>query len=71
MHTGGGGIKVDPPFKVFAKLVIKNAMKPQKDVPTPQNLAKTSRTLPLDFQTVCTCGEENFFCLKKQAGNWS
>jgi hypothetical protein len=51
---------------MFAKLVNKNAIKPQKSVPSPknvhnpytvyhpsQNLAKTSWTLPLDFQTVC------------------
>jgi hypothetical protein len=51
---------------MFAKLFNKNAIKPQKSVPSPknvhnpytvyhpsQNLAKTSWTLPLDFQTVC------------------
>jgi hypothetical protein len=59
-----GGIKVYPPSKIFAKLVNKNAIKHQKVVPSPKNfhnpsipslpnLAKTSLTLPLDFQTVC------------------
>jgi hypothetical protein len=52
---GGGGwrsIKVDPPAKMFTKLVSKNAIKPEKGVPSlqyfhnayipsPQNLAKT------------------------------
>jgi hypothetical protein len=54
---------------MFAKLVNKNAIKHQKGVPSPQNfkifttliyppsqnLAKTSWTLPQDFQTVCIC----------------
>jgi hypothetical protein len=69
MHTGGGeggrgGIKVYPPSKIFAKLVSGNAIKHQKVVPSQknfttllyppsQNLAKTSWTLPKDFQTVC------------------
>jgi hypothetical protein len=56
------------PSKIFAKLVNKNAIKQQKVVPSPpkifttpiyppsQNLAKTSLTLPLDFQTVCIYG---------------
>jgi hypothetical protein len=44
---------VYPPSKFFAALVNKNAIKHQKGVPFPQNLAKTSGTLPLDFQTVC------------------
>jgi hypothetical protein len=40
--AGGGGrgwvgIKVYPPFKIFAKLVYKNAIKHQKGVPSPQN----------------------------------
>jgi hypothetical protein len=58
-----GGIKVYPPSKIFAKLVYKNAINtkkvypPQKIFTTPiypssQNLAKTSLTLPLEFQTV-------------------
>jgi hypothetical protein len=33
----GGGIKVYPPSKIFAKLVNKNALKHQKGVPSPQN----------------------------------
>jgi hypothetical protein len=64
---GRGGIKVYPPSKFFAKLVNKNAIKHQKGVPSPQNfhspyipslqnLAKTSWTLPQDFQTVCIYG---------------
>jgi hypothetical protein len=68
MHTGRGderGIRVYPPFKIFAKLVNKNAIKCQKECfpplkisttpinPPSQNLAKTSWTLPLDFQTMC------------------
>ena len=51
-------------LKIFAKLVNKNAIKHQKGVPSQkiftapiyppsQNLAKTSWTLPQDFQTVC------------------
>jgi hypothetical protein len=32
---GEGGIKVYPPFKIFAKLVNKNAIKHQKGVPSP------------------------------------
>ncbi len=68
MHTGGvrgergGGLKVYPPSKFFAKLVNKNAIKHQKGVPSPKNfhnpykVAKTSWTLPLDFQTVCIYG---------------
>ena len=35
---GGGGIKVYPPSKIFAKLVNKNAIKHQKGVPSHQNL---------------------------------
>jgi hypothetical protein len=68
MHVGRGrgirGIKVYPPSKFFAKLVNKNAIKHKKVYPPPkifttpiyppfQNLAKTSLTLPLEFQTVC------------------
>jgi hypothetical protein len=30
MMQRGGGIKVDPPSKIFAKLVNKSAIKPQK-----------------------------------------
>ncbi len=63
MHTVG----VYPPFKIFAKLVNKNVIKHQKGVPSPQifttpiyppsqKVAKTSWTLPLDFQTVCIYG---------------
>jgi hypothetical protein len=38
MHTGGGGgRKVYPPSKIFAKLVNKNAIKHQKGVPSPKN----------------------------------
>jgi hypothetical protein len=39
MHTGvrGGGIKVYPPSKNFAKLVNKNAIKHQKGVPFPKH----------------------------------
>ncbi len=59
---GGGGVKGYPSSKMFAKLVNKNAINnkklypPQKIFTTPvyppsHNLAKTSRTLPLDFQT--------------------
>ncbi len=33
----GGGIKVYPTSKFFAKLVNKNAIKQQKGVPSPQN----------------------------------
>ncbi len=73
MHTGGlggwRGIKVYPPSKIFKKLVNKNAIKHQKVVPSPknfttpiyppsQNLAKTSSTLPLEFQTVCIYEQE-------------
>jgi hypothetical protein len=65
---GERGIKVYPPSKMFARLVNKNAIKHQKGVPSPQifttpiyppsqNLAKTSWTLPLDFQTMCIEGE--------------
>ncbi len=58
---GWGGIKEawsvpPPPSKIFSKLVYKNAIKHQKGVPIhppSQNLAKTSSTLPLEFQTVC------------------
>jgi hypothetical protein len=32
-----GGIKVDPPSKIFVKLVNKNAIKPPKIVPVSQN----------------------------------
>jgi hypothetical protein len=58
------GIKVYPPSETFAKLVNKNATKHQKGVPSSknfhnpyihppsQNLAKTSSTFPLEFQTV-------------------
>ncbi len=66
---GRGGIKVYPPFKIFAKLVNKTAIKHQKGVPSPQNfhnpylppppsqkLAKTSWTLPQDFLIVCIYG---------------
>jgi hypothetical protein len=35
MHTGG--IKVYPLFKILAKFVDKNAISPQKGVPSPQN----------------------------------
>jgi hypothetical protein len=56
-----GVIKGDS--ETFAKLVNKNAIKHQKGVTSPknlhypsQNLAKTSRTLFLDFQTVCIYG---------------
>jgi hypothetical protein len=34
---GGGGIKLYPPSKIFAKIVIKNAIKHQKGVPSPKN----------------------------------
>jgi hypothetical protein len=39
MHTGSGvggwgGIKVDPSSKIFTKLVNKNAIKPEKGVPS-------------------------------------
>ncbi len=34
---GWGGIKVYPPSKILAKLVNKNAIKHQKDVPSPKN----------------------------------
>jgi hypothetical protein len=62
------GIKVYPPSEIFAKLANKNAIKNQKFTlpqklsqppiyPPSQNLAKTSWTLPLDFQTVCIYGE--------------
>jgi hypothetical protein len=54
---------VDTPSKIFTKLVNKNAINPEKVYPPPKvftaliyhlprNLAKTSWTLPLDFQTV-------------------
>jgi hypothetical protein len=55
MHTEGrgGGIKVYPPSKIFAKLVNKNAIKHQKGVPSPKNfynpyipsLPKSGKTL--------------------------
>jgi hypothetical protein len=35
----GGGIKVDPPSKIFAKLVNKSAIKPQK-VYSPPKIVK-------------------------------
>jgi hypothetical protein len=42
MLTGGGrgweGIKVDPPPKIFAKFINKNAIKTPKGVHTPKNL---------------------------------
>ncbi len=66
MHTGGGGgwggIKVYPPSKIFVQLVIKNAIKHQKGLPSPQNfhnpyvpsLPKVGKNLiELEFQTVC------------------
>jgi hypothetical protein len=64
---GDGGIKVYPPSKIFTKLVNKNGIKHQKGVPSPKNfhnpyippsqkVAKSSWTLPLDFQTVCIYG---------------
>jgi hypothetical protein len=38
MHTAGvRGIKVYPRSKIFAKLVNKNTIKPQKGVPHPKN----------------------------------
>jgi len=64
MNTGGrGGIKVYLPSKIFAKLVNENAIKHQKGVPSHQNfpnpyipslqnLARTSWTLPQDFQNM-------------------
>ena len=39
---GEGGIKVYPPFKFFAKLVDKNAIKHQKGVPSPKNFHNPS-----------------------------
>jgi hypothetical protein len=62
MYTGG--LRVDPPSKIFTELVNVNAIKPQKVYPSPKDfstlkyppslkLEKTSWTLPLDFQTVC------------------
>jgi hypothetical protein len=36
-ERGRGGIKVYPPSKIFAKLVNKNAIKHQKDIPSPKN----------------------------------
>jgi hypothetical protein len=64
-HGGGGvrGIKMYPPSIMFAKLVNKNGIKPQKGVLSPNNfhtplyppskhLAKISWTPTLDFQTV-------------------
>jgi hypothetical protein len=35
--VGGGGIKVYPPSKIFAKLVNKYAIKTQKGIPSAQN----------------------------------
>jgi hypothetical protein len=32
--SGFKGIKVDPPFKIFIKLVNKNAIKPEKGIPS-------------------------------------
>ena len=78
MHTGGGGqggIKVYPPSKIFAKLVYKNAIKHPKGVPTQkkfstpitppsQNLAKTSLTLPLEFQTIKASTYKKLGCNK-------
>jgi hypothetical protein len=37
LGKGGGGIKVYPPSKFFAKLVNKNVIKHQKGVPSPKN----------------------------------
>jgi hypothetical protein len=62
MHRGGEGergIKVYPPSKFFAKPVNKNAIKQDYHPPktfTTYIVAKTSWTLPLDFQTVCIYG---------------
>jgi hypothetical protein len=59
------GDKSGPHSKIFTELLNKNAIKPGKGVPSlpkflqplctlpPENLAKTSWTLPPDFQTVC------------------
>jgi hypothetical protein len=55
---------LDPPSKIFTKLVIKNAINPKNGVlfpkisttptyPSPKKLVKTSWTLSMDFETVC------------------
>jgi hypothetical protein len=60
----GGGIKVYPPSEIFSKLVNKNAIKHRKGVPSPKNLAKTSSTLPLEFQTIYDSEQLlNFFAI--------
>ncbi len=51
--VGWGGIKLDPPCKIFTKYVNKNSKKPifcttPYYIPSPRNSAKT-----LDFQTMC------------------
>jgi hypothetical protein len=57
------GVKVDPPFKIFTKLVNKNAIKPQKGVPSPKKFGKNlmdppppgfSNPMHLWFQSKCT-----------------
>ena len=58
MHTGGeGGIKVDPPSKIFTKLVNKHAIELEKGVPSQKNVhnpymactEKISKNLPPGF----------------------
>jgi hypothetical protein len=50
MHGGRGDKKVDPPSTIFTKLVNRNAIKPEKGVPSPNNFHNPFiGTLPQKF----------------------
>jgi hypothetical protein len=48
-HKGVRGIKVDPPSKMFTKLVNKNAIKPKRGVPSPKKFAQPHIPSPQIF----------------------